>query len=87
MKNSKQLTDEIFEKIERREKEKERMKKRVKNGVLACLAVFLVPLSFAFATGRVSVAPLFMPIEKVWEQSSDEHSQLPSENGVFFNNI
>ena len=87
MKNCKQLTDEIFEKIEQKKRRQERAKKRVKQGFLACLAVFLVPLSVAFAAGHVSVEPLFQPIEKEWEQSSDDTSLLPSENKAVFDNL
>lgn len=84
MKNCKQLTDEIFEKIEQKKRRQERAKKRAKRGVLACLAVVLAPLSVAFAAGHVSVEPLFQPIEKLWEQSSDDISILPSENKAVF---
>lgn len=93
MKDCKQLSKEIFEGIEKRTEREKRAKKQVKRGVLACLAVLIVPLSFAFATGRASIAPLFEPIERVWEHFEDDSSTAPNEerpneeSGVFLHTI
>ena len=85
MKNCKQLSEEILQVIEQRTQRQKRIKKHVKRTVISGLLVIMIPLSFAFATGHVSVAPLFEPIEKTWGQSDEDSSEiLPRQSSVCY---
>lgn len=87
MKNCKQLSEEIFQEIEQKTQRKQRIKKHVKRSVLSGLLVIMIPLSFAFATGRVSVAPLFEPIEKTWGQPDEDSSGIIPQQSLVYNEV